>query len=195
MGEIINSISNIKRRKKVQILDVLISLILIVLCVISLLNYNFFKTRFIVELMVYGGLGLFLTSFFLEFFPQVLNPFILVFVGISLSMNVHFVILLAILGSVAGSIFGFEVGKKHGWRFIYPLFTEITLTKTLKFWNKHGRWFVLVSAITPLPYFPLVFGALNMPRKDFFLFGILTRVLGLLVAGYAYYFGFFQYNF
>jgi undecaprenyl-diphosphatase len=129
-------------------------------------------------------------TLFLELVPNLLNPYIVLIVGIGSGINVFLAVLLSCAGSAAGSMIGFEVGKKYGLRFVQPFFRQKSLEKIFDFWKKYGKWFVFAAALTPLPYVPLIFGAFGMKRKDFLIFGIAARLAGLAAVGFAIYFGF-----
>jgi len=181
-------------RRKIEIIDTLLALTLVALAIISLLSFQFYREK-VTEAIVFSGYsGLFVASALLDFIPQLLNPFIAVLVGIASGLNVHFSVLAVILGGFFGSMIGFDMGRKYGFRFLCPLFNPPALRKILSNWQKYGNAIVFISALTPIPYVPLFFGALKMSWKDFLLFGVLPRLLSFAIVGYGYYFGLFQYN-
>ncbi len=181
-------------RRKIEIIDTLIAMTLVALSILCLFSYQFFKTAVTQQILAFGAAGLFISSAFLEFVPQVLNPYLVILVGIASGIGVYIVTVTVILGSVFGSVLGFELGNVYGPRLITTLLNKDTTIKLLDFWEKHGRAFVFVSALTPVPYVPLLFGSLKMPRRDFWLWGILPRMIGFIIIGFGYYFGLFQYN-
>ena len=185
---------NPKLGRKIEIVDTLLAMVIVGLSIISILSYSFFKEQFSLEILLYGKLGLFLASAFFEFVPQVLNPFLVVLIGMSSGMSAFQSVLFVSLGSIFASIFGYELGRRYGWRFLCPLFKIKTQEKLFKYMKKYGKWVVLVGALTPAPYVPLFFGALNVSRKEFILFGIIPRVLSFVVTGYLYHFGIVGYN-
>lgn len=197
MNSYINKLNqkvNEKLRRNIEIIDTLLALVIVALGIISLLSYHFFEGAVTIQIQSYGIIGLFIASAFLEFVPQFLNPFLVILVGIASGLNADISIIVVILGSIFGSVLGFELGKIYGNRLISPLLSEKNLNKLLGFWQKHGKIVVLISALTPLPYVPLVFGSLEMKRKDFWIYGIVPRILSFAIVGYGYYFGLFQYN-
>jgi len=179
-----------KLKRELAILDTLIAIILVALCIVSLLAYNFYKEELNREILTYGRFGLIFVTSILEFVPNFLNPYLVLLVGFASGISLFLAVILTCLGSTIGSTLGYELGRKYGWRFVCPLFQEKTLGKILVFWDKHGKWFVAVSALTPLPYVPLVFGALGMKRKDFWIYGVLFRIASFLVVGLGLYLGF-----
>lgn len=184
-----------KVRKEIEIIDLIIALVVVGLSIWALLSYSFFKEAVAEQIVFYGKIGLFLITAFLELVPQFLNPYLTILVALGVGINVHAVFIIASLGSILGSLMGFEIGKRYGFRFICPLFKPDTLFKILNFWKKNGKVFVMLAALTPLPYVPLVFGALKMTRRDFWLYGILPRILSFIIVAYGSYLGFFRFSF
>lgn len=180
---------NPRIRREVEIVDTLLALVMIILCLVMLLNYNFFKTTAQKEILLYGWIGLVVISFLLELLPQLFDPGYAIFIALAMGMNLWTSTFFLIVGSVIGSAVGYEIGKRYGLKFIYPLFERKALEKTIKFWDKYGKYIVFVGAIAPLPYFPLIFGALGMKRREFWLWGIIPRIFNFLMFGGLIYFG------
>lgn len=180
---------NARVRKEVEIVDTLLALVLVVIFIIALLNYKFFQTTAQKEILLYGWIGLIVISFVLDLLPQLFDPGYAVFIALAVGMNLFSATLFIIIGSILGSALGYEIGKKYGLRFIYPLFDRKSLEKTIKFWSKYGKYIVFLGALAPLPYFPLVYGALGMKRKEFWIWGIIPRVLSFVLFGLSIYFG------
>ncbi len=176
-------------RREVEILDTLLALILVVFFVIVLLNYKFFETVAQKEILLYGWIGLIIISFVLELLPQLFDPGYAIFIAMAVGMTLVSSTIFLIIGSVIGSALGYEIGKKYGIRFIYPLFERKTLEKTINFWKKYGKYIVFVGALLPLPYFPLIFGALGMKRKEFWIWGIIPRAISFVLFAIFIYYG------
>jgi len=176
-------------RKKIEVIDTILALILVALSIISLLSYNFFKGQITDQVLLYGGIGLFFSTAFLEFVPNFLNPYLVLLAAIPI-LGIFSSLFFVIIGSLFGSILGFELGRKFSNTILCPLFDDKTLRKIFLFWTKYGKWFVSLAAVTPLPYFPIVFGALGMSRRDFLVYGVLVRTASFILVGYGAYIGF-----
>jgi membrane protein YqaA with SNARE-associated domain len=137
-------------------------------------------------------MGLFVSVVFLELVPQFLSPYLSLLVSIP-SLGVERAVIISVLASILGCILGFEIGRKYGFKFICPFFEEKTLKKILNFWGKYGKWFVLAAAFTPLPDAPLIYGAFGMSRRDFIIYGVITKAISFIFIGYAAYYGFFNF--
>mgnify|MGYP000957820189 CR=1 FL=1 len=61
-----------------------------------------------------------------------------------------------------------------------------TLDKAIGFMNVYGKVAILVAAIFPLPYVPMIIGALGVNPRNFSLFGLLPRAVGLATFGYLF---------
>ena len=137
---------------------------------------------------------MFFFAFILDLLPQIISPFLIIAVAIASGFNLTFVLTVVILGSVLGSTLGFYLGKKYGLRVIAPLFSPKILQKIFNFSEKNGKFVLLLSHFTPLPYVPLIFGALEIRKRDFALYGILLRVIIYSISAYAIVQGIISYN-
>lgn len=183
---------NSRLSRQIEIIDVILALILVGFAIYSLLNYSAIKSQVFVGINNFGIMGLFLIIVFLEIIPQVINPVFVTWAGILSGYNISAIIVISIIASLAGSILGFWIGEKYGMKYIYALFNEKTFYKVSKFWQKYDKLFVAVSAVTPVPFVPLIFGALGMRWKDFIIFGLIFRIFNYLIFGYLFYFGFWS---
>ncbi len=183
-----------KIKKEIHVIEIILIGIIFVLGLIVIFNYQAVKQIVIDNLLSYGFLAIFILVFLFEFLPQVLSPDYVVLASISVGLNIYLIVLYAIMGSIIGSLLGYYIGYRHGFKLVSAMIKKESLDRVLRGWDKHGKWFVLVSATAPLPvpYFPLVFGALRMSLKDFLLWGVLPRALGLIVTGWIGYYGFIQ---
>lgn len=177
--------------KSIEIIDILLGIIIISVSIIFLLNYNSLKIIISEDILGWGLIGLFAITTILEFIPQIINPYVGLIVAMASGLSIHWLILAACAGSVLGSWIGFEFGRSYGFRIIRRVFNQERIDKAVIFWRKYGYVFVTFTAITPLPYLPMVFGSLKMTRKNFLIFGVIPRILSLVVVGYGVYLGFF----
>ena len=85
-------------RRKIEIIETLITLVILALCMISILSYSFYKEAVTDQILNLGYSGMFVLSAVLEFVPQVLNPFFVIIGAISAGFNVHLSIIAVTLG-------------------------------------------------------------------------------------------------
>ncbi len=181
---------NPKLKRRIEIIELVIALVLVALSLLSILGYNSFKQQFAQSIAFYGPMGLFITTLFVELIPQIMNPYIGIIVAVASGINIFTIAIIAILGSLCGSIIGFELGRKYGFRLVIRMFEKSKLEKILNFWKKWGNIFVFLAALTPLPFVSLIFGALKMSREDFAIYGLIPRVTSLILVCYLSYLGF-----
>lgn len=176
----------LKHNKKV---DFLIIALVIVFSLFFITRYIFFQEEFLREILFYGLITLFIASILVELIPQFIHPYFLIATAASVGMNIDKVVFLCVLGSLLGSIIGFEIGRKNGTRIVPIFFKEKTVKKIFEFWNNKGYLFVFIAAVSPVPYFPIVFGSLDMSRRDFILFGLIPRAVSISLFSYLAIFG------
>jgi len=180
---------NPRLKNHIRIIDGLIVLIILWVAIYSVVNFDAAKEEIASEVFAYGLLGLSIITILLELVPQIINPLFASWAAILAGFNVHMVIFVTILSSLLGSILGFWIGKRFGQRYVCNMFEYKTINKINYFWVKYGKAFVAFSALTPLPYFPIIFGSLNMSWKSFIIYGLIFRVFNFLIFGYLFQFG------
>jgi uncharacterized membrane protein YdjX (TVP38/TMEM64 family) len=166
----------------------LITLFFIVTTIFGLTAYNFLEEKVGEQLILYGSAGLFFLAILLEFLPSYVSAHIGILNAALYNINPLTTVLGLLSGSIMGSLLGFEVGRVYGKDFVKDLIGEKTFKKTEKEINKRGKWIVLIAAISPIPYIPMVIGSLNMARKKFILWGIFPRSIGYILAVIIVYF-------
>lgn len=156
--------------------------------VYGITNYSAIKDMSQSAVQNYGLPAMFLISFFLDLFPQFLSGHNLVLVAGILSFNPFSVIVVVLIATFLASVVGFWLGKNLEEDVFKEIFGKKIYNKIDKGMKKYGRWYSAVSAVTPLPYVPIIYWALDMEWKDFLLFGVIPRMVGFVVtAMFAYY--------
>jgi membrane protein DedA with SNARE-associated domain len=174
------------KKRKIEIIDILVILIILAFSIFVLIKYNILQGKISEEIAHYGLFGVFSIAFLFEMFPQLWHPFAGVALSSSIGISLFYATIFAILGSTLGSILGFEVGRKYGFGFVCPLFSKKSMTQILSLWDKHGALIVLVSALSPIPYVPIIFGALGLKRKAFLFYGVIPRILSFIFLGFLF---------
>ena len=155
--------------------------------IISLIFREFLSNLISGNLKAYGLLALFLASAILDGFPQYISPQLLAFNAALLGFGFFETILVLYLGSAIGSIITFEIGYGVKKKVAYAFVKKKTIERFEKWINRKGVWVIFVTAISPLPYIPILFGILHVQRKNFLLFGVLPRIIYfILMALIAY---------
>jgi len=190
----IRRVSRQELKREVEIVDLLIGMVLVALAIISLIYYTSLKDKIGSGVETYGAIAIFFISGVMELIPQIFYPGFPMIVAIASGMSTTFAILVTLLGSTVGSLLGFGIGKRYGYGVVHTLFDDEKMFRIEKWVEKYGNFFMTISAVTPLPYMALLFGAFDIKWRDFILFGIVARVLGFIFLGYAVHFGFVSMN-
>ena len=145
-------------------------------------NYESIKSLSQTAVKDYGVPAVFIISFLLDLFPQFLSGHNLVLVAGLLSMNPYKVVVAVLIATFLASVIGFWLGKKFGGEVFKEIFGKKNYKKIDKGMKKYGKWYTAISAISPLPYIPIIFGSLDMDWKDFMIYGVVPRMLGFLIT-------------
>lgn len=162
----------------------IVLIIVVILFFYSLANYSILENKVSDSVRDYGIIPILVFAFLLDFFPQYISPHILVVTANFLDMNMFYAILFMVVGSVLGSIAGFEIGNKlKKSKLLIDFMGEKKAKKIERGINKRGRYIISLAAVSPFPYIPLIIGMLHMKRKNFILYGVVPRVVGLIIIG------------
>jgi len=171
-------------KKRIEILEILIAMIIVALGIISLISYNYLRSQITSGILGFGLIGVFIVTLVIEFIPNVLHPVFGLFVAIVSGFDPFLSTIFCIAGAFVGGILGYEIGRKYGFKLVYISFKTKTVKKILKYKDKYGNIFLFIAAISPVPYLPLVFGALLVKRKHFIFYGLIPRLLSYIALGY-----------
>lgn len=151
---------------------------------------NFMK----VAVQKYGYLGIFFTTFFAELVIQPVGPDVPLIAGILLKLNPWLVLCSVLAGAYIAIIVSYYIGKKIG----LPGIERIMGTKNfekIKKYEKKGKWFLLIGALTPVPYIPYLAGVWKLSFKDTLIYVALPRTVRLVfVFALSYFLGLYIFN-
>ncbi|MCU0642172.1 MAG: VTT domain-containing protein [archaeon] len=140
------------------------------------------------QLAAYGFVGLFALVFVLELIPQYFSPFMVSISALLFGLDPFAVCLVSVVASSVSSLTAFRIGRKLSTRFVEDIVNggkkkekNNSHNLTGRIINGWGRWIVLATALTPLPYFSMLFGAMRMKPDNFYLFGMVPRVAGYVL--------------
>jgi len=177
-----------KMRYLVKAIGIVLLIFVVGTLIFSIVEFGFFKSLAQESILYYGLPAAFIIAFFLDLFPQYLSAhYILIIVAIN-KMNLFSFSVVVIVATFLASVVGFWLGRKTEEDVFSDIFGENIYTKMRNGINKLGAWYVAVSAISPLPYIPILFGAMDMKWKSFMLWGVVPRVLGFIATAiFAHY--------
>jgi membrane protein YqaA with SNARE-associated domain len=137
----------------------------------------------------YGYLGIFSLSIILELLLQPIGPDVPLILGILAKLNPWMVITVVLAGAYIAIIISYFIGRKIG----APGIEYIVGATSYKNISKHeqgGKLFLLVGALTPVPYIPYFAGVWNLSFKDVMLYVAIPRTVRLMgVFILTYYLG------
>jgi membrane protein YqaA with SNARE-associated domain len=171
-------------RKTVKFANAFIAIAMIALLAYGLINLSNLDEKVSQEIYDYGAPALFIISLLLDLVPQLISPIIALGTAIIAGVNPQYAIIATILGSLIGSLIGFFLGKKYMFDAVYVLLSKESAEKLTKITNKYGKAIVPLAAISPLPYLPVLLGAMNLSNKNFWVYGLIPRALAIIVYGY-----------
>ena len=173
-----------KVKTTLEVIATLVTLISLALIFYTLTSSEALKQEFSTQVQDYGIPSLFIFSLLLDLIPQLISPVVMLATAILAGINIHCAILVTILGSTLGSIIGFALGKKYMYTAVDVLTSKKATQRLTYLTNKYGKIIVPIAAISPLPYLPVLLGAMNLSRKNFAIYGLIPRILSFIIFGY-----------
>ncbi len=134
------------------------------------------------SIAAYGFIGLFALVFLFDFLPQILSTYVPVTTALLFGMDPFAVCIISIVASALGSLLAFNIGAKASRRFINDVINVKDQKKVERAMNNWGKWVVMLAAFTPLPYIPMLFGALKLTRKNFYVYGVLAKTVDFVIS-------------
>jgi len=156
-----------------------ISILVIIFLVIF--NATLFKATIAQSIINWGLFAVAIYAFLLDLIPQNFSTHIVILLTYFLGINSLLSILVILISGALSSLFGFWLGKSVEKDFFEDIAGKNISKNVEKAMKKYGNWYVLVSAISPLPYIPILFGAFDMKWRNFIIWGLIPRILGFMV--------------
>jgi membrane-associated protein len=140
----------------------------------------FCETGLVATPFLPGDSLLFTSGMFAAIYPQVLNPFLMIFL----------LVIAAVLGDNVNYIIGKKIGVKiFDIKFLNKIIKKEYLQKTQLFYEKHGGTTIIMARFVPIvrTFAPFAAGMGNMNYKKYITFcviGGIVWVSSLTLAGY-----------
>jgi len=147
---------------------------------------------FAILFVIFAESGL-LVGFFFPGDSLLFTAGVLVNAGV-LHVNIHLLVVLLFLAAIAGNSTGYLFGRRVGPKiFNRPdslLFKKENITRTQKFYDKHGGQTIIIAQFIPLvrTFAPIVAGVGEMTYKKFVSFSLIGAALwtaGVTYLGYS----------
>ncbi|MBU0629094.1 MAG: VTT domain-containing protein [Nanoarchaeota archaeon] len=155
----------------------------VVIFFLVLLFLNTIESQILSFIKVYGYIALFIFAILIDILVQPIGPEAGLITANILGLNNWAIIIISIAGTSIASLISYRIGKL----FYLRLCKDNRCSKYLTFYEKYGKFGLLVSAMTPIPYVPFCWfsGAFGLPIKEFIYFGILPRILRIIIVSSA----------
>lgn len=176
-----------KDKKVLKRATILFAAIFILLFILSIVYQENLEDILGSNISAYGAGFLFFIAFLIELIPNYLSPHLGVINAYVLDISLETTVLFLLLGSITGSVIGFELGKKYGTHLAENFLAEKEIRQIENVLNKKGRWGILLAAISPIPYLPIILGSIRFSRKNFISFGVVPRSIGITLTALIVY--------
>jgi membrane protein YqaA with SNARE-associated domain len=177
----------IKETKKViRFTSVFIALLILAILIYSLVNITTIEEETSSLIKYYGVPALFIISIFLDLIPQYISPVVALAAAIISGINVYYATIAIILGSTIGSTIGYTIGKKYLFNAVDILATKKSTKKLTRLTNDYGKIIIPLAAVSPIPYLPVVIGAIQFSKRNFIIYGLIPRALSLAIYAYLF---------
>ncbi len=174
-------------KKRDKIFISLFILAVVIFFVYIAFNYQHFDKEITTFVREYGYCSVFAMSFILDMLEQPIGPEVPASIALIVGLNFIYVFIFTVLGMVIASFVSYNVGK---WLFHHHVMDMCSRKKHQSYCNlfeNYGRISLFIASLTPVPYvfFCWLSGAFHMKIKDFILYGILPRIIRILVVLYV----------
>jgi len=167
-----------------RIIAILMLIITIIALIAGIFYRGFVEEEISFEVEKYGLIAVFVIFFLIDFLPQYISPYVMMATGSFAGLEGYWLLPTILVGNFLGSMAGFWLGHRIHENIVQDVFGKKTYEKMHDGMNKWGRWYVTLSAITPFPYVPIIFGSLNLSYKNFLLFGIIPRACWITLIAF-----------
>jgi len=169
-------------KKKVKIISWIVTIIITLLMIITFIKRNELS-NIVTNQIQSSSLVLLIVTIIIEIIPTYLSPELFVIQSQLIGLPLITILIYLIIGSIVGSAIAFELGRKYGMPLTLKLYNYEKVQKLEKKTDKYGKWIMLIAAISPVPYLPIVFGAFGIKRISFIFYGLIPRIITLIVIG------------
>jgi membrane protein YqaA with SNARE-associated domain len=158
---------------------IFLGILVMVTVLVLLLDVTSLTTDYVEN---YGYTAVFSFSLISDFLVQPIGPDVILIIAMSLdTLNNWYILLFVLLGSYATMILGYYVGLRLGDPALRKLLGRRAYAKMHKN-MKYGKMYLVISAISPVPYIPFLPGMWKLSFFDVCLYVVLPRTLRFLAV-------------
>ena len=179
-------ITKSKTKKVIEFTSVFITLLILSLFAYSITNITSLEKETSSLIQNYGIPSLFIISIFLDLIPQYISPIIILAIAIITNINIYYATIAIILGSTIGSIIGYTIGRKYLHNAVDLLSSRKSTKRIIELTNNYGKIIIPLAAVSPIPYLPIVIGAIQFSKRNFIIYGLIPRAISLAIYAYIF---------
>jgi len=175
-----------RTRKAIKLTGLSITILILAVLVYTIFNLTILKEETSLLIQDYGIPALFIISIFLDLIPQYISPVVALATAIIANINIYYATIAIILGSAIGSIVGYTIGKKYLHNAVDLLGSKKSTNKIIELTNNYGKIIIPLAAVSPIPYLPVLIGAMQFSKRNFIIYGLIPRALSLAIYAYLF---------
>ncbi len=171
------------KRKLVRFSIGLLNILVVLLLIWSIVNYQFLNKEVSNLVQVWGLIAMIIFIIILEGAPVFVGPSVVVAATLATdTFNPGLILFLFLVSAVIGNILYYFLGYFSGEKILKYL-KKKDVKKYKKVFKKYGRIAMITMAISPIPYLPTIAGVFRL--KSFYLISE-TLILRLLRHGVVF---------
>ncbi len=171
-----------KRANPIQIVG-FVGFFVVIVFLLGIVFLNQIKSEISNVVSLYGYPAIFFVALIVEALAQPIGPEVPLISGKVLGLNMVYVSLIVIIGSILATFVNYKIGG-----FFYDRICEDKrCEKYLELYRKYGKYGLFIAAIGPVPYVPFCWfsGAFGMKIDRFVYYGLVPRIIRIIVVGLA----------
>jgi len=146
--------------------------IILILLVYSIVNFRVLRNE-MTDAVAAGSLTLMAIFFFaLEIVPNIIGLEPTIITALIAGLSIPYIITLLIIAVTIANFLSYYIGRSFS-SYIRGFIKAKDIHKYEKLWKKYGKATMIITAISPIPYFPALAGLFKMDVK-FFTFAVVT---------------------
>ena len=150
------------KKKWVRFSIALLNVLVILLLIWSLINYQFLNKEVSQLIQIWGLVAMILFIIFLEGSPVFFGPSVVTAAMLATgTFNSGFILFVFLASAIVGNIFYYYIGYFSGER-ILKYFKKKDVQRYQDVFKKYGRVAMITMAISPVPYLPTVAGVFRV---------------------------------
>ena len=175
--------------KFLKIISLILGLIVLGFFIYSIINFAVLENQLNDNLQGqvdrYGLIAVFLLAFILEVIPQPFVSSIVPFAnGLLFGLDFTGLLIVTLLAIIFSSFTAYFLGIYFGKRLTVRLIGQDNYEKTYEMFRLYGKQGMVILALTPIPYFPILGGVFKMKPYDFVLYAVIPRIAHIIIFSY-----------